>query len=44
MNKQGTIYARFEPRTTETAYVRYGDWFAWVAVALSIIAVLKKRS
>jgi apolipoprotein N-acyltransferase len=44
MNKQGTIFARFEPRRTTTAYVRYGDWFAWMAVALSMIAVLKKRS
>jgi apolipoprotein N-acyltransferase len=43
MNKQGTIYAKFEPRTTVTAYVRYGDWFAWFAVALSMIAILKGR-
>jgi apolipoprotein N-acyltransferase len=39
MNRQGTIYARFEPRSTVTAYVRMGDWFAWVAVALALIAV-----
>lgn len=43
MGKQGTIFARFEPRRTETAYVKYGDWFAWMAVVLSMIAVLKRR-
>ena len=44
MNQQGTIYAQFEPRTTVTPYVRSGDWFAWFAIGLSMIAVLKKRS
>jgi len=43
MNRQGTIYARFEPRSTTTAYVRYGDWVAWVAVGLSMIAVVRRR-
>jgi apolipoprotein N-acyltransferase len=43
MNKQGTIYATFEPRATTTPYVRFGDWFAWFAIGLSIIAVFYER-
>ena len=39
MGTQGTIYAKFQPRQTNTPYVRYGDWFAWlceIAVALAL--------
>ncbi|HEV2720087.1 MAG TPA: apolipoprotein N-acyltransferase, partial [Thermoanaerobaculia bacterium] len=43
MGKQGTIYAKFEPRSTETAYVRFGDWFAWGAVIVSMIAIVMRR-
>ncbi|HYU27192.1 MAG TPA: apolipoprotein N-acyltransferase, partial [Thermoanaerobaculia bacterium] len=43
MNRQGTIYARFEPRRTETAYVRFGDWFAWGAIALVMIALFRPK-
>jgi len=43
MGKQGTIYARFEPRGTETAYVRYGDWFAWVAIAIVLVAIRPRK-
>src|SRR5256714_7881553 len=43
MGRQGTIYARFEPRVTTTAYVRYGDWFAWVAVLVVMIAIVRRR-
>jgi len=39
MNRQGTIYARFEPRTTVTPYVRMGDWFAWVAIVVVLVAI-----
>jgi apolipoprotein N-acyltransferase len=44
MNRQGTIYARFEPRVTTTAYVRYGDWFACGAVVVVMIAIVRRRS
>jgi apolipoprotein N-acyltransferase len=43
MNRQGTIYARFEVRSTETAYVRFGDWFAWGAVMLVLVALIRPR-
>ena len=43
MNRQGTIYARFEPRVTTTAYVRFGDWFAWGAIALVMIALFRPK-
>src|SRR5205085_8044083 len=33
MNRQGIIYANFEPRQSTTPYARLGDWFAWVACA-----------
>ncbi|HUR79909.1 MAG TPA: apolipoprotein N-acyltransferase [Thermoanaerobaculia bacterium] len=37
MNRDGIIYAKFEPRTSETLYVRFGDWFAWLAVIVSAL-------
>jgi apolipoprotein N-acyltransferase len=40
MNRAGTIYARFQPRTGITPYVRYGDWFGWVACAVTLLAAL----
>src|ERR1700682_2177031 len=33
MGRQGIVYAEFQPRRTTTPYVRFGDWFAWVAGA-----------
>jgi apolipoprotein N-acyltransferase len=42
MNRQGTIYARFEVRNAETPYVRFGDWFAWLACVIVAIALLKR--
>lgn len=33
MGTDGIIYATFEPRTETTPYVKFGDWFAWVACA-----------
>ena len=45
MNQTGTIYAQFQPRTGLTPYVRYGDWFAWVACAMTLLgAVVKRRN
>ncbi|HVG25827.1 MAG TPA: apolipoprotein N-acyltransferase [Thermoanaerobaculia bacterium] len=41
MGKDAIIYAKFEPRTTETGYVRFGDWFAWVACGAVLMALLR---
>jgi apolipoprotein N-acyltransferase len=43
MNRQGIIYARFQPRHTTTLYVRLGDWFAWVACFATLAAVVRPR-
>jgi apolipoprotein N-acyltransferase len=42
MNRQGIIYARFQPRQTTTLYVRLGDWFAWVACFVTLAAIFRK--
>lgn len=34
MGQTGIIYAEFQPRTSVTPYVRFGDWFAWLAAAV----------
>ena len=43
MNRQGIIYARFQPRHSTTLYVKLGDWFAWVACAITVFAILPLR-
>lgn len=43
MNRQGIIYARFQPRRTTTLYVRLGDWFAWVACFVVLAAILRPQ-
>lgn len=43
MGQSGIIYAKFQPRTKPTPYVRFGDWFAWLAVTLVAIALFRKR-
>jgi len=43
MNRQGIIYARFQPRQTRTLYVKLGDWCAWVACAITVLAILPLR-
>ena len=43
MGKQGIIYAKFQPRRTKTPYVRFGDWFAWVAILVTIVAMVVVR-
>jgi len=42
MGKQGIIYAEFQPRTSTTPYVRFGDWFAWVAMAFVILGMVRR--
>jgi apolipoprotein N-acyltransferase len=44
MNRQGIVYATFQPRHTTTPYVRFGDWFAWVACVGTVAALLRKRT
>jgi apolipoprotein N-acyltransferase len=43
MGRQGILYATFEGRETVTPYVRYGDWFAWVAVASILAGLIVRR-
>ena len=43
MGTEGIIYAKFQSRTSITPYVRFGDWFAWAACAVVLIALLKTR-
>jgi len=38
--RDGIIYATFEPRTETTPYVRFGDWFAWMACAVVVLALI----
>jgi apolipoprotein N-acyltransferase len=44
MNRQGTIYANFEPRKSITPYVRFGDWFAWISCVVVLIAMAQRIS
>lgn len=46
MGKSGIIYADFQARESVTPYVRFGDWFCWVAMAIVVaaIAILRKRT
>jgi apolipoprotein N-acyltransferase len=44
MGKQGIIYADFQPRTSVTPYVHYGDWFAWVAMMMVIAGMVRLRA
>lgn len=39
MDTQGILYARFQPRHSETLYVRFGDWFAWIACGAMIVVI-----
>jgi apolipoprotein N-acyltransferase len=43
MNRQAIIYAHFQPRHSTTLYVRFGDWFAWVACFVVLFAMLPLR-
>jgi apolipoprotein N-acyltransferase len=44
MGKSGIIYAKFQPRTELTPYTRFGDWFAWGAILMVLIALVRKRN
>lgn len=43
MGKEGIVYAEFQARRTRTPYVRFGDWFAWVACAAVVVAMVRGR-
>ncbi len=43
MGREGIIYAKFSTRHIVTPYVRFGDWFAWVAAALVLIAIVVRK-
>lgn len=43
MGRDGIIYAAFESRSSITPYVRFGDWFAWAASAVVLVALARKR-
>ncbi len=42
MGKQGIIYAPFQPRTSVTPYVHYGDWFSWLAIAFVAVGIVRR--
>lgn len=43
MGREGIIYAKFATRHTETPYVRFGDWFAWLAVIAVLLGIFASR-
>jgi apolipoprotein N-acyltransferase len=43
MGHEGIIYAHVSPRHSTTPYVRFGDWFAWLACAIVIAALVRQR-
>jgi apolipoprotein N-acyltransferase len=42
MGREGVIFGEFQARTGWTPYVRFGDWFAWVAIAAVLVAVFRR--
>jgi apolipoprotein N-acyltransferase len=44
MGRTGIIYAKFQARNTVTPYVRFGDWFAWMACAVVLIGLVTRRA
>ena len=44
MGESGIIYADFQARETTTPYVRFGDWFAWLAIVVVMIVVLRNHA
>jgi len=44
MGKSGILYADFQARESVTPYVRFGDWFAWLALVVVMIAILRNHA
>jgi apolipoprotein N-acyltransferase len=42
MNRQGILFPEFHARHSETAYVRFGDWFAWLACGIVAVTIVRK--
>ncbi|MDP9194897.1 MAG: apolipoprotein N-acyltransferase [Acidobacteriota bacterium] len=42
MGRKGIIYAKFQARKGMTPYIRFGDWFAWTACGVVLIALGRK--
>ena len=42
MGRDGIIYAKFQKRNTITPYVRFGDWFAWLACVVVLIGMVRR--
>jgi apolipoprotein N-acyltransferase len=42
MGRDGIIYAKFQARKGMTPYVRFGDWFAWMACGVVLIGLGRK--
>lgn len=42
MGRDGIIIARVQPRSSKTGYVRFGDWFAWLAVGVVLVGLLAR--
>ena len=42
MNRQGIVYPKFAPRHSITPYVRFGDWFAWMACFILLLALIAR--
>ena len=43
MSRDGIIYAKYQKRASITPYVRFGDWFAWTACLVVLIAIFRRR-
>ncbi|MFZ2490800.1 MAG: apolipoprotein N-acyltransferase [Thermoanaerobaculia bacterium] len=39
MGREGMILARVQPRSSKTGYVRFGDWFAWLAIGVVLVGM-----
>lgn len=43
MGGEGIIYAKFQTRQTVTPYIRFGDWFAWIASLVVLIECFRRN-
>ena len=43
LGREGILMADVTARQSKTPYVRFGDWFAWVAAGATLIAIIRRR-
>lgn len=43
MGRDGIIFAKFHARHSTTPYVRFGDWFGWVAIVGTVAGMIRRR-